>query len=115
MARELVDAIGLRAALELMRRYGGAKVFIPASLTPDSRLVQEFGVEVATKLVAAMPSTSIEPPTLRSVERLLRDNAVRHDFDAGASVNDLALRYRITHRQTRAILAASTAVEPRAI
>lgn len=111
-ARELAETIGLLPTLELLRRLGGLRVFIPAKLS--AKLVVEVGCpDVAAKLVEAIGGSAIEPPSLASVQRLLRDNAIRADFDAGATPNELVARYRLTQRRLRTLLKASAATAPR--
>lgn len=111
-ARELVEIIGFLPTLEVLRKFGGKRVFIPSKLNDDSRIIAELGREVAEKLVARMGGARFEPPMLTSVERRLRDNAIRRDFDARVPMDDLVDRYRMTQRHIRKLLNASTATEP---
>lgn len=113
LGRELCDAMGLRPALKLMHQWGGSRVFIPSTLCEASALADLLGHEAATALVSRFGGATLEPPSLRSIERLLRDNAIRADFDAGASRRELVRRFALTDRQVRSVLSASAASEPR--
>jgi Mor transcription activator family len=109
-AREIAMAIGLSATIELMRLYGGHRLFVPAVVS--DKLIAEIGVELAAALVEARGGTTIESPSLRSIERLLRDNAIRADFDAGVSVAELVGRYRLSDRHIRVTLTARATTAP---
>jgi len=119
-ARELVDAIGFDNTLDVLRKFGGKKLFIPTQLVEGHtyKLVEALGLEIAEKLVDAMGGTRLEPPMMASVERLLRDNAIRKDYDAMCAAGErfpmdrLVDRYGITQRHIRKLLKASVATSP---
>lgn len=111
--RELAEAIGLLPTLELMRSFGGSRLFVPSGIADAQSLCDVLGRDAAAALVARYGGNSLEPATLQAVERLLRDNAIRADFDAGASLHELVRRYRLTGRAIRTILKASAATAPR--
>lgn len=118
VAREIVSAIGLPATLELLwqRGLGGKRLVIPARLTDTSPLVAQVGMDAAQRLVEHMGGPIqriIDLPMLVPLRRLLRDNAIRADFDAGVSENTLVDRYGMPGRTIRKILAADVATSPR--
>ena len=113
-AQELVRAVGFLAALDIMRRFGGDRLFIPANMPEaDHPLVVSLGADVVSKLMTVIGAGQIEVPILASVERFLRDRALRADFDAGASLRELRQRYHLTQRHIRKILVAGISVSPR--
>ena len=115
-ARELVEVIGFDATLDVLRKFGGKRLFVPSKLVEgfSHRIVDELGLEVAEKLVEAMGGSRLEPPMLASVERLLRDNAIRADYDSGSyTMDDLVDRYHVTQRHLRKVLKASPSTMPR--
>src|SRR5258706_13428626 len=102
--RELLDVLGVSDTLELMRKFGGKRRCVPCKLVEGEpqQIVAALGRDLAEKLVDAMPGSRIEPPMLVSVERLLRDNAIRADYDSGEFTTDqLVDRYRVTNRHLR--------------
>lgn len=113
-ARDLVNVLGFAATMDLLNRFGGKRIFIPNRLTDDAKIVGQIGREAAEKLVERMPGTRMEPPMLTSIERLLRDNAIRADFDSGMDIPELVDRYRITQRHIRRLLCRSPDTRPSA-
>lgn len=119
-ARALVETIGFEPALRFLKRYGGQRVFIPRTLpqSPDHWLMREFGPELAAALVRYFDGAHVEVPLLSSVERLLRDNAVRADFDDLCAegnpdpVRTLVERYGLTQRYLRKVLKSSASTSP---
>jgi hypothetical protein len=111
-ARDLVSAIGFLPTLDLLQKFGGKRLFVPSKLTEESKLIAALGRDVAEALVKRMGGSQLEPPMMSSVERLLRDNAIRADFDAGATVPELVDRYRLTQRHLRKVLKASPDASP---
>ena len=120
-ARELVDVIGFDATLDVLRKFGGKRLHVPEKLVDgvNYKLVEELGRATAVKLVDVMPYTYLEPPTMISIERLLRDNAIRADFDRMCAdgeprlMDRLVDRYQVTQRHLRKVLKASPSTFPR--
>jgi hypothetical protein len=113
LAREMVSLMGFESTMSLCRKLGGLKVSVPRSLSADSRLVQLLGLDMANRLMTKYGGEQIEVPLLASVGRLLRDNAIRADFDGGSTVDELAQRYQLTSRSIYIVLKASPNVQPR--
>ena len=120
-ARELVDVIGFDETIKVLRNFGGKRLFVPAKLIEGNsyKLVEELGREIAEKLVDAMGGTRLEPPMIASVARLLRDNAIRSDYDRMCAdgeqcpMDRLVDRYQVTQRHIRKVLKASMSTAPR--
>lgn len=123
-ARHLADTIGLVDALIFMDRLGGKRMFIPTELPKDQShwLLRDFGIDLAEKLVRYFDGSHLEVPMLSSVERLLRDNMIRADFDEmcasvrrDEAMHALTERYRLTQRYLRKLLKASHTTVPRCV
>ncbi len=94
---EIAIAIDLAAALIVMRRLGGVRVFCPESGRPgpDNRLTQELGAELAGRIAALWPGNTILVPMARSHKPRL----VEYLLGLGWSVEDVALAAGV-HRKT---------------
>jgi hypothetical protein len=112
-ARQLAEVVGLPLTLELMRALGGRPTFVRLKMHAGSPLAAVVGPEAAQALHERFGGSFLEVPRLVAVERMLRDNAIRADFDAGATPNELAARYGVTARRIRATLTASPCTAPR--
>lgn len=104
-AQRLVTIIGLLPALELLRKFGGDRVFIPRFMPgADHPLTIALGADVLSKLVEGLGPKQLEVPMLASVERCLRNRSMHCDRDSGLSVNALHKRYGLSQRRIRIIL-----------
>jgi Mor family transcriptional regulator len=112
--KELVGVIGFMPTIRLLAQLGGKRVFIQRTPAEDSRIVKAIGMELAEALGGHRGGHHMELPRLTSAERMLRDNALRADFDAGVPMDAIVDRYGITQRHARKILKASASVSPRA-
>lgn len=105
----LVAVIGQAAAAALVAARPGQTVAVPARAGGQGwgRLVELVGVPAANKLVRAMPRAEIYIP--KNDGELIRDrNArIRTQYDAGQTVQDIALEHRLTERWVYAILGRS--------
>lgn len=112
VAREMVDALGLAPALELLQTLRGRRVLIPPQLADDSSLVAQVGRETAEKLVLSLGlgvTRTVDLPLLVGVDRMLRNTAIRAGLAAGESQAELARRYRLTERHIRKIASPGSA------
>lgn len=50
--REVAQAAGLGAALQLAGEFGGTEIWVPEKLTPDHRLAKALGAEAAGVVLA---------------------------------------------------------------
>ncbi|MBL8316085.1 MAG: hypothetical protein JNK55_20300 [Rubrivivax sp.] len=104
LARELVAVVGLTPVLQLLRSFGGSRRFLPKTAPWPAEIRQAIGDDATTKMQKYLGGAHIELPRAAGVERLLRDNSIRADFDAGESLNALACRHHTTQRYIRRIL-----------
>lgn len=96
---ELVDVVGIDAALRLVEWRGGVGVYVPREAVEGSDLVNCMGVEAAKKLCEVYQGTWIRMPRCRSLLLARRNDLIRADRVAGLSSKKLALKYKLTQRQ----------------
>ena len=75
-ARELVEVIGFLPTLDLMRKLGGKRVYIPRMHASGSAASQGLSIEVIKKLMAVRGGRHFEVPMGSSIERALRNIAI---------------------------------------
>src|SRR5262245_60600883 len=109
----LVKTLGLPAALRLVERFGGTRVYLPRpeALGDAHPLVELIGVHAARELCELWPQ---ERPYIPVAARFLRSERDRELFrDSNAhSVPYLARKYELTERQVYYILARGIDAEP---
>lgn len=103
---EVVPIIGWEATLELVRAFGGTRLYIPkvTRLDEEHNLVQAIGEDAARKLAKKHPSRLMVIPRGTSLFNARRNEAIRRRFDAGESAPKLALEFGLCERQVRNIL-----------
>jgi hypothetical protein len=116
----ICDELGLGTTVRLLRQLSGQRVFFgsgPRSRTPDL-LAGVVGPAAAKRLLWRLESQHLELPRETKVTKLLRDNALRREFDRlcherhPRPVEALAQRFGIVQRHCREILAADVATAP---
>ena len=99
-AREIAEAIGVPAMLELVERAGGAKVKVPKKPTEKSELVRYVPLELAQQLSVHFGGGVLEIPNLRNMKKRQERSQVLNDLVAGKiTTNDAALALGLTVRQ----------------
>lgn len=103
---EVVPIIGWDAALELVRTFGGTRVYVPEArhLGAAHNLVEAIGEDAAKQLAKKLPSRLLVIPRGTSLFNARRNEAIRRRFDQGATAPKLALEFHLTERQIRNIL-----------
>lgn len=96
----IVEAIGPEAAAILVDRYGGTSI---SARRPE--LASVIGPEAAARLAAAFAGERLDIPRARRWLASLRDAEISARHDAGETHAELALRFRLTDRRIRGILA----------
>ncbi len=104
---EIIDAIGIGAALKLVEAYGGIRVYVPGEeyIDAEHALVRAVGLEAARRLARARAREFIEVPRAAAYLRAVRNAAIR-DGLTEASAAELARRYGTTRRNIFRIKAA---------
>jgi hypothetical protein len=99
-AREVADVIGLEAALQLCRHFGGTRIYVARSGVGQGfeRAASVAGKGAALALAARMGSRHLEFPTLHRLALAVRNRVLLAEFDAGVTKDELVDRYRMTRR-----------------
>lgn len=103
---EVIDAVGMAPAMALVERAGGTRVYVPERIDGEHPLAQWMGLDAAQALVERFGTDTLDVPRCLAGMRMVRDRRIRAERRAGASIRDLALRYRLTMRQVYTILAS---------
>jgi hypothetical protein len=110
--REIAELIGLPATLNLVKHYGGVRLYVPRSMPDDHVLVSIVGHAEALKLAESfggLPHFDI--PKAQAVSIALRNSKIREEYPA-SSHRKLALKYGLTERQVRKILVIEQQEKP---
>lgn len=106
----LIAVIGVPAALALVERYRGVRLFVPVhkrQITPDHPLARCIGVEAARKLVQEYSGYELSVPRCLAAMRAVRDREIRRlHHEDGWTAARCAQWATLTERQVYTILAA---------
>jgi hypothetical protein len=102
--RDIADLIGVVPTMQLVRRYGGTRLYFPINLTKDHPLSKLIGYGEMLRLVQ-YAGDSIEIPRATIAIQAARDKQIRAESLAGESQAALAVRYNLTERWIRSITA----------
>ncbi len=108
--QEFVRLIGLPATMALVQRFGGLRIYIPATATPDHAFAEVIGLENLAKLSAEIGVDGTgDRFLLPKADRALiavRDARIRAEF-ATKSTRMLAAEYGLTERHITRIVGPS--------
>ncbi len=103
--RDIASLIGLPGTLELLKHYGGVRLYVPKRFDPDHALVKVLGHAAVVKLIEHFGGEDhFDIPKAQAAANALRNAGIRAEY-AELSQRQLALRYDLTERQVRNILA----------
>jgi len=105
---DLVAAIGLDGALELARKLGGIKVYIPTKLPRSSKLQAKIGDELLAKLIAFGGGSHITVP--KRPERYFRVWKLHQE--GALTRSEIAAETGFSERQVYRILKMPEAAMP---
>lgn len=88
LVRVVSDASDMDAAMALIKRYGGLKMYIPAKASDTHWLVMTIGRKAADAVMKAFVGEKIKVPNGDGLTRRL---AAAKALDAGASINEAAV------------------------
>lgn len=96
---QLVELVGLPAALRLVDNFGGVCIYLPhpSRVKRHSDVAQVLGFEAMQKLAAVWPQAHVMVPRGVDYLRRSRDRAIRADLEK-MSVREVALKYETTER-----------------
>lgn len=105
---DLVELVGVDAALALVRDFGGTVLRVPFRERREGRtreaLVTAMGETAALAFIDRYSGETLAIARCAAALRDRRDAAIIAAYDAGASVARLARDNRLTDRQVRTIL-----------
>lgn len=110
-AKDFVDLIGLEPAGRLFDAYGGTEYRFPkgANNNPDGAarfeaLSELVGLSGACELVRMYGGDTVYIPNCRYIRCRARNEQIVREYDKGATVDELARRYKLSGRQVTIIL-----------
>lgn len=103
----VIDAIGFDAAVTLVSRFGGVTILMRAR--DDDPLTLALGCTDATTLAAALGPGAMYIPRCMHWLLAKRNEEICARYLHGEPQSDLALRYRLSDRHIRNILASEPA------
>jgi Mor family transcriptional regulator len=109
VVRELVKAVGLGSAIQIVRAWGGREVYVPEKVDHGHPLALTLGLEPARKLVEAFGSQRLNLPAERNALIDLRNAAILERIQAGQSRRAVALEFCISRQMINYVV--SRAVE----
>lgn len=105
--RDIVELVGLPAAIALVKAYGGIYLKVPVGRRDGQTralLIEIMGEEAALKFIAHYGGERISVPRCDAALRDERDRRIIADYDVNISAAAIAQRERLTERQVRNIL-----------
>lgn len=106
---EVAEVIGLSGTIELIKAYGGTRVFIPKNMKTQHKLANLLGLEQARRLSHYFGGESLSIARAASGIRMERNKTIVHRYDAGEGVGSLAMAFQLTERQIYTILSRTEA------
>ncbi|MEO5340637.1 MAG: hypothetical protein H7837_08990 [Magnetococcus sp. MYC-9] len=104
---DMVEAIGLTNTLQVVKVYGGTRLFVPKQVHAQHRLANLLGMEQARRLSHHFAGESLTIPRLAAAMRARRNQEIIRRYDAGESARQLAQAYHLTDRQIYTILSST--------
>lgn len=104
--QEMERLIGTRATLLLVENYGGVRFYVPQKIHAEHDLAKLIGIEAAEKLAREYGGSTHEIPRALLANIARRNIEIKNEYKA-LSQRQLALKYRLTERQIRNIVAGN--------
>jgi len=102
--RELVDVVGVDAALAIVHERGGVRLCVPRYARTDHWLVTVVGIDALEALVEVYAGEEIDIPRCVDALRALREQQIYNDYIDGSTQAALARKYGYTERGIRKLL-----------
>ena len=107
--------IGLPATLDLVRVYGGLRIYIPTPerVQPDHQLAKVIGVDALMALAKVYGGEDhFALPKAERAILALRNARIAHAYGHNKTVRELAAEHRLTERQIERIVARAGITAP---
>lgn len=101
--KDLVDVIGMKAAMRIVEKRGGIRLYVPKSAKDDHSLSTLIGLDNLEELVKIYGGEEIEIPRCEEALRAVRQRQIIADLQSG-SCAEVALRHGYTERGLRLML-----------
>lgn len=106
LLREMVALIGMQATLAIVQHYGGVRLYVPITMTPEHILARQIGADAAFKLSGEYGGLDhFYIPRAAVALRSARNTEIVDKFVKGVTLRQLALSYGMTERGVTKILA----------
>lgn len=110
--RELIEVIGVPAALSLVDAYGGTRLWVPERYDLSHPLVNHIGPVAMQALIGRYALDHLMIPRCAVALRASRDAALRARYHAGETARTLAREYSLTETRVYQIAATSITINP---
>ena len=101
----VIDAIGFDAALRLVTHFGGTRVLIVADPQERDPVSRAVGTDCARRLGVALGAGLLDVPRCMAWMLARRNEEIAARRRAGETQAELALRFGMTERHVRRVLA----------
>lgn len=98
---QLIALIGHQATLDLIRGWGGRRVYIAKRYRTDSPIALRTGSAAAQALCEQYGGDTLELPAERNALIRLRNQAIADELNAGASPREVGERHGLSPRHVR--------------
>jgi hypothetical protein len=107
--QEINGIVGLEATLTIVKHYGGVRLYVPMTMTPDHILARLIGFDAAVKMAKEFGGMDhFDIPRAADALRAVRNREILDKYTKGKSLRLLAIEYQMTERSILKILAANT-------
>ena len=96
--RDLVEAVGLPAALKLVEARPGERVFVPKTIGPDHWIAVAVGAEAAARIAARLGGDHLTMPTSARRGARAARRACDDALASGATINEAVRASGLSHR-----------------
>lgn len=104
--QEINAIVGLEATLTIVKHYGGVRLYVPMTMTPDHILARLIGFDAAIKLAKEFGGMDhFDIPRAAEAVRAVRNRDISEKYMKGKSLRLLAIEYQMTERSILKILA----------
>ena len=107
--QEFVRLIGLPATMLLVERFGGLRIYIPATATVDHPFAELIGYDNLVKLAEQYgidgTGDRLLLPRAERALNAVRNAQIRADYVASKSLRELAAEHHLTERHVSRIVA----------
>lgn len=112
--RTIAEMCGWEIMWKLWDAYPGGRICVPEKAAADHPLAEVLGMADLAIFCRAMRSNggTINIPKADAAKRAVRDKAIRAEKAAGAPMNDLCRKYKLTYRQIQSITREDTNSSP---